>query len=76
MGLLSEEFLRLRFGGLFSGGLIFFFFGGGGGGAYYRNFTVYIHLARILYKCSVQMNFTNSTEGRGDRRTVILSVGL
>ena len=37
-GLLSEAFLRLRFGGvgLFSGGLIFF-----GGGAYYRNFTVY-----------------------------------
>ena len=33
-GLLSEGFLRLRFGGLFSGGLIF-------GGAYYRNFTVF-----------------------------------
>ena len=46
------------------------------GGDYYRNFTVYFHLARILYKCSVQMNFANSTEGRGDRRTVILSVGL
>ena len=32
-GLLSEGFLRLRFAGLFSGGLIF-------GEAYYRNFTV------------------------------------
>ena len=32
-GLLSEGFLRLRFGGSFSGGFIF-------GGAYYRNFTV------------------------------------
>ena len=31
-GLLSEGFLRLRFGGLFSGGLIFFGGGGGGGG--------------------------------------------
>ena len=43
-GLLSEGYLRLRFGG---GGLIFgrayyyFFFGGGEGGAYYRNFTVH-----------------------------------
>ena len=36
-GLLSEGFLRLRFGGggLFSGGFIL------GGGAYYRNFMVY-----------------------------------
>ena len=32
-GLLSEGFLRLRFGGLFSGGQFFFL-------AYYRNFTV------------------------------------
>ena len=47
-GLLLEGFLRLRFGGLFSGGLMFLFCfcfvvlgeGGGGGGRYYRTFTV------------------------------------
>ena len=44
-GLLSEGFLRLRFGGLIFGRayyIIFFnfFFWGGAGRAYYRNFTV------------------------------------
>ena len=34
-GLLSEGYLRLRFGGLIFGRAYF-----GGGGAYYRNFTV------------------------------------
>ena len=37
-GLLSEGYLRLRFGGLIFGRVYFFF---GGGGAYYRNFTVF-----------------------------------
>ena len=36
--LLSKGFLRLRFGGLFLGGLLFW----GGGGAHYRNSTVCI----------------------------------
>ena len=56
-GLLSEGYLRLRFGGLFSGRLIylfiylfnfiyynliqFFIFCGMGGGTYYRNFTAF-----------------------------------
>ena len=35
-GLLSEGYLRLRFGGLIFGRTYF----GGGGGAYYRNFTI------------------------------------
>ena len=40
-GLLSEGFLRLRFGGLIFGRA---YFGGGGGGAYYWNFLVcYFH---------------------------------
>ena len=39
-GLLSEGFLRLRFGGL-TFGRVYFFGGGGGTGAYYRNFKVY-----------------------------------
>ena len=30
VGLLSEGYFRLRFGGLFFGGLVFFFLGGGG----------------------------------------------
>ena len=37
-GVLSEGYLRLRFGGLIFGRAYFFF---GGGGAYYRNFTVH-----------------------------------
>ena len=36
-GLLSEGYLHLRFGGLFSGGLIF-------GWAYYWTFMVYLHV--------------------------------
>ena len=35
-GLLSEGYVRLRFGGLIFGRTYF----GGGGGAYYRNFTI------------------------------------
>ena len=38
-GLLSEGYLRLRFGGLIFGRTSFGR-GGGGGGAYYRNFTI------------------------------------
>ena len=37
-GLLSEGFLRLRYGGLIFGRA---YFSWGGGGAYYRNFTVF-----------------------------------
>ena len=39
-GLLSEGYLRLRFGGLIFGRTSFGREGGGGGGAYYRNFTI------------------------------------
>ena len=39
-GLLSEGYLRLRFGGLIFSGRLFFF---GGGGAYCGNFTVCCH---------------------------------
>ena len=42
-GLLSEGFLRLRFGGLIFRRAYF-----GGGGAYYRNFTVFKMSAREL----------------------------
>ena len=45
-GLLSEEYLRLRLGGLFI--YLFFFFWGGGGGAYYRNFTVFRNRDKML----------------------------
>ena len=43
--LLSERFLRLRFGG---GGLSFFL---GGGGAYYQNFTVYSCIVNCSISC-------------------------
>ena len=45
-GLLSEGFLRLRFGGLIFGRANFR--GGGDGGAYYRNFTVFHSLGSPL----------------------------
>ena len=48
-GLLSEVYLRLRFGGLIFGRAYFFFGGGGGrGGAYYRNFTVFARKAFVV----------------------------
>ena len=46
-GLLSEGYLRLRFGGLIFGGLIFW------GGAYYRNFMLFI----LLYKTICRSSF-------------------
>ena len=53
-GLLSEGFLRLRFGGLTFRGVYYyyyyFFVGGGGGLAYYRNVTVLQNLQSVVMK--------------------------
>ena len=68
-GLLSEGYLRLRFGKLIFGTayfffFFFFFFFWSGGGAYYWNFTVYNLL--VLHRFRVRpRDRTLSTMGRG-----------
>ena len=54
-GLLSEGYLRLRFGGLIFGRAYIFL--GGEGGAYYQNFTVFT-LGLPIYCCFYCLNAT------------------
>ena len=52
-GLLSEGYLHLIFGGLFSGGLIF-------GRAYYRNFTVFFLLSHAVNNSLLEIGVRSS----------------